>query len=72
MIIQKDFVEGIKAATPIILGYVPVGIAYGMMAKATGLTFFKTLSFSLFVDTGAGQMDAVTMLSQNVASIIYG
>ena len=43
---KKDFKEGAKAATPIILGYIPVGIAYGMMAKATGLTFFKALSFS--------------------------
>lgn len=42
---KKDFVEGAKAATPIILGYIPVGIAYGMLAKATGLTFFKALIF---------------------------
>ena len=66
---KKDFVEGAKAATPIILGYIPVGIAYGMMAKATGLTFFKALSFSLFVYTGAGQMAAVTMLAQNAAYV---
>ena len=66
---KKDFIEGAKAATPIILGYIPVGIAYGMMAKATGLTFFKALSFSLFVYTGAGQVAAVTMLAQNVAYI---
>lgn len=66
---KKDFVEGAKAATPIILGYIPVGIAYGMMAKVTGLTFFKALSFSLFVYTGAGQMAAVTMLAQNTAYI---
>ncbi|WP_295753102.1 hypothetical protein, partial [uncultured Holdemanella sp.] len=46
---KKDFKEGAKAATPIILGYIPVGIAYGMMAKATGLTFFKALSFSLYI-----------------------
>lgn len=66
---KKDFVEGAKAATPIILGYIPVGIAYGMMAKATGLTFFRALSFSLFVYTGAGQMAAVTMLAQNAAYV---
>lgn len=68
-IMKKDFIEGAKAAIPIILGYIPVGIAYGMMAKATGLTFFKALSFSLFVYTGAGQMAAVTMLAQNAAYV---
>ena len=70
---KKDFIKGAKAATPIILGYIPVGIAYGMMAKSTGLTFFKALSFSLFVYTGAGQMAAVTMLKQNIGfvSIVF-
>ena len=67
---KKDFKEGAKAATPIILGYIPVGIAYGMLAKATGLTFFRALSFSLFVYTGAGQMAAVTMLAQNVLMLL--
>lgn len=66
---KKDFEEGAKAALPIMLGYIPVGIAYGMMAKATGLTILKALSFSLFVYTGAGQMAAVTMLKQNIAYI---
>lgn len=65
----QDFKDGAKAAIPIILGYIPVGIAYGMMAKATGLSLFKALSFSLFVYTGAGQMAAVTMLKQNIAYI---
>ncbi len=60
---KKDFKEGAKAATPIILGYIPVGIAYGMLAKATGLTFFRALSFSLFVYTGAGQRAAVIILA---------
>ena len=41
-----------------------------MLAKATGLTFFRALSFSLFVYPGAGQMAAVTMLAQNVAYVI--
>lgn len=40
-----------------------------MLAKATGLTFFRALSFSLFVYTGAGQMAAVTMLAQNAAYV---
>ena len=62
---KKDFKEGAKAATPIILGYIPVGIAYGMMAKATGLTFFKALSFSLFVYTGAGQLPTAQAMVQN-------
>lgn len=66
---KKDFLEGMKAATPIILGYIPVGIAYGMMAKASGLTFMKALSFSLFVYAGAAQMASVTMLEQNIAFV---
>lgn len=38
---KKDFIEGAKAAIPIVIGYIPVGIAYGMMAKATGSHFLR-------------------------------
>lgn len=37
---KKDFVEGAKAATPIILGYIPVGIAYGYDGKSDGIDIF--------------------------------
>lgn len=63
---NHDFKNGLKAASPIILGYIPVGIAYGMMAKASGLTFMKAMSFSVFVYAGASQMASVQMLKAGI------
>ena len=63
---NKDFKKGLKAASPIVLGYIPVGIAYGMMARASGLTLLKAMSFSVFVYAGASQMASVQMLATNI------
>ncbi len=66
---NKDFINGIKAASPIVLGYIPVAIAYGMMASASGLTFFQAMSFSIFVYAGASQMASVQMLATNIGFV---
>lgn len=66
---NKDFINGVRAASPIVLGYIPVGIAYGMMASASGLSFFKAMSFSVFVYAGASQMASVQMLATNMSFI---
>ncbi len=66
---NRDFIKGLKAASPIVLGYIPVGIAYGMMARASGLTFLRAMSFSVFVYAGASQMASVQMLATNIGFV---
>lgn len=58
----KIFKEGIKAGLPVIIGYIPIGIAYGMMASDANTSLSLTMALSLFVYTGAGQMAAINML----------
>ncbi|WP_288338791.1 AzlC family ABC transporter permease [uncultured Allobaculum sp.] len=59
------FRAGFLASVPIMLGYIPVAIAYAGMAQTAGMNFWQTLSLSLFVYTGAGQMTTASMLAQN-------
>jgi 4-azaleucine resistance transporter AzlC len=63
----KDIREGIKAALPIVLGYLPVGMAYGVLARAAGLSTLETGAMSLFVFAGASQFIAVGMLASGAA-----
>ncbi len=56
------FKEGIQAGIPVIIGYIPIGIAYGMMASDMHTHLSLTMALSLFVYTGAGQMAAINML----------
>lgn len=54
--------EGIKSAFPIVLGYLPVGMAYGVLARSAGLSVLETIGMSLIVFAGASQFIAVSMV----------
>lgn len=65
----SQYTAGMRAAIPVILGFVPVGIAYAIMARQAGFTVAQTCGMSLAVFAGASQMMAVGMYVQ-VASIV--
>ena len=58
--------RGVKQALPVILGLVPTGMAYGILAQQTGLGIWVTLGLSLFVFAGASQFMAVSMMHNAV------
>ncbi len=66
---NRDIREGFKAALPIVLGYLPVGMAYGVLARAAGLSTFETGAMSLIVFAGASQFIAVGMLATGIAVV---
>ncbi|HBP31657.1 MAG: AzlC family ABC transporter permease [Advenella sp.] len=47
--------RGVRAGVPVLLGYVPVAMAYGIAAKGVGLSFWETVLISVFVYAGASQ-----------------
>lgn len=61
---KKQFIRGLRAGIPVILGFVPVGIAFAIMARQAGFTILQTCSMSLMVFAGASQMMAVGMYTQ--------
>lgn len=63
---NHQFKEGAKAALPIVLGYLPVGIAFGVLARKAGLTTFEAGFMSLLVYAGASQFIAIEMLSKGI------
>jgi 4-azaleucine resistance transporter AzlC len=67
--LTNDFRQGIKAALPIVFGYLPVGIAYGVLARAAGLSTAEAGAMSLIVFAGASQFIAVGMLSSGIAAV---
>ncbi|PUU90322.1 MULTISPECIES: AzlC family ABC transporter permease [Halanaerobium] len=58
---------GVKDAVPIILGYLPIGIAYGMLAVNKGLTPLQTTAMSVFVFAGSAQLVAIEMIAAGAA-----
>lgn len=60
---RMETLAGIKKAMPIVLGYVPVGFAFGVLAREAGLSPLAATMMSLFVYAGSGQLIAVGMLA---------
>ncbi|MBM4277610.1 MAG: AzlC family ABC transporter permease [Deltaproteobacteria bacterium] len=63
---NHQFKAGAKAALPIVLGYLPVGMAFGVLARNAGLTTWEAGSMSLLVYAGASQFIAVEMISKGM------
>lgn len=59
---KEKFIEGCKKGVPIAFGYVPMGIGYAAIAIKAGMTPIQTVSMSVLVYAGAGQIIAASML----------
>lgn len=56
--------DGAAAAWPIILGYIPIGLALGVLARQAGFSPLDIGLMSIFVFAGSAQFIAVAMISQ--------
>jgi 4-azaleucine resistance transporter AzlC len=61
--------DGVAAAWPICLGYIPIGLAFGVLAQKAGLSPGEIGLMSLLVFAGSAQFIAVSMLSSGAAAI---
>ncbi|MBQ8408080.1 MAG: AzlC family ABC transporter permease [Clostridia bacterium] len=66
---RKQYLYGLRAGLPVIFGFIPVGIAFAIMARQEGFSILQTCAMSLSVFAGASQMMSVGMYAQG-ASII--
>ena len=64
-----QFKEGSRSAIPIVLGFIPVGIAFGVLARQSGLSSYEAIAMSLIVYAGASQFIAVGMLAAGAAAL---
>lgn len=64
--------DGLRAAWPICLGYVPIGLAFGVLAQKAGLSPLAVGVMSSLVFAGSSQFIAVAMLGAGagIASIV--
>lgn len=60
---ENTITEGLKDGTPIVIGYIPLGLAFGVIAANTGLTIWQIFLMSLLIFSGSGQYIAVGMLA---------
>lgn len=70
---RSDIIQGLITAWPIWLGYIPLGLAFGVIAQNAGLHPLQIGLMSLLVFVGSLRFIAVSMLlsGAGAASIIF-
>ncbi|AQS59982.1 AzlC family ABC transporter permease [Desulforamulus ferrireducens] len=58
----SDLKQGIKAALPVVFGYFPIGLAFGVLAIQSGMTIIEVFLMSLLVYAGSAQFIGAGML----------
>ena len=62
---KNSFLYALRRSVPILIGYFPVGIAYGLLMAQLGYSFLWSVGSSLVVYAGALQMLMVSFLANN-------
>ncbi len=57
------WLRGVTRAAPIVMGYVPIGFAYGVLAQQAGLSTRNTVLMSLLVYAGSAQLIATGLFA---------
>jgi 4-azaleucine resistance transporter AzlC len=60
---MNDFFRGMRLALPIVLGYAPVGFAFGVLGMQAGMTPATVALMSLVVYAGSSQLIAAGLLT---------
>jgi 4-azaleucine resistance transporter AzlC len=64
-----EVLRGIRAGVPVAVGYVPMAMAFGVLATQTGLGFFQAGAMSLFVYAGASQFASLGLLAGGASAL---
>jgi 4-azaleucine resistance transporter AzlC len=65
----RSFLDGVRAASPIVLGYLPIGFAFGVLARTTGLTVAEIGLMSLLVYAGSSQFIGAGMIGAGASAL---
>ena len=66
---NKDLREGLKSAWPIWLGYLPIGLVFGVLGQKAGLRPAEIGFMSFIVFAGSSQFIAVSMLNASAEAL---
>lgn len=63
---QSEFSKGLRAGLSIGIGYFPVALTFGLLAKTGGLSLIEATAMSIFVFAGAAQYISLSLLAHAV------
>jgi len=65
--------DGLTDGFPIIIGFIPISLSFGILCKSAELTLLQSLGFSMLVFAGASQFIAINLLiaGGSIGEIIF-
>jgi 4-azaleucine resistance transporter AzlC len=61
MLNKTDLKNGIYSGIPIFIGYFPIAVTFGLLAKSVNIPFFESVCFSALIFAGASQFVSINM-----------
>lgn len=69
---RSDEAGGLQASVPVVLGYLPASVAFGVAGRGAGLNLPETLLMSLVVYSGASQFALAALISSGTSLLFAG
>ena len=67
---RSEFIAGVRAIIPILLGVVPFGMIYGVLAVGAGLTVGAAMAMSSIVFAGSAQFVGVQLIHAGAPGLV--
>ena len=67
---NRSFASGMRDGLSIAIGYFPVALTFGLLAKTSGLSLLEATAMSIFVYAGAAQYMSLTLITKGVDPIL--
>ena len=68
--IKSEFLRGVKAELPILLGVTPFGMIFGVLAASAGISHFDAQAMSAVVFAGSSQFMLVQLIEMGTPAIM--
>jgi 4-azaleucine resistance transporter AzlC len=68
--VSRGFPEGLQASFPIVVGYLPAAVAFGVAARGADLGIAETVAMSLIVFSGASQFALAGLLAAGASWVV--
>ncbi len=63
---RSDIKDGIYSGMPVFIGYFPIAVTFGLLAKSVNITLFESFCFSGMVFAGASQFVGLSMFHAGI------
>jgi len=65
----RSYLDGLRDGVPIVIGYIPAGMTFGILAREGGVPLADAAGFSAIVFAGASQYMALALLQSGAAFV---